>query len=407
MAKHAEELMSPEEFAAGVELSNLRLGYFLTHPRSSSSHPLKQIHRRLGEYHGKPKSMLSDRHRLLGEMIDLCDYYVGSKPARKQTSRKANTVLKLANQSRTRLLTEQTRASALEQELNKTGSGAQVGSGGFNKDLRFERLAKPGGIAVKGDALKHTAAQGTLGPVQLTGDDVNDYYALKKLLKTLDPAKVRGAGLEVLEYLSEEERAEYEVDIDVNRFWWAGTANFIDTLSNLSGDPPRTCMYACDLNGRFYARNYEGNDHNRASFCHSSFLAGDNCLCAGTMKIANGRLLEITNLSGHYTPKYEHLVDACQAILVGRLSPQGYDPGQDGYVVFGDMSNTPTFPVTSGKQTQFYRFPLRMFAQKRQRITNFMDYECVTHLTAKQQNGLFSYTNPSAAVKAGCSVPTV
>jgi hypothetical protein len=399
--------MSPEEFATGVEMSNLRLGYFVTHPLSRSSHPLKQIYARLVEYRGKPKAMLTDRHRLMGEMTDLCDYYIGGKSPKKQGSRKVNTVLKLANQCRGRLLTEQTRASALEQQMNARGGGAQVGTGGFNNDLRFERLAKPGGVAVKGDALKHAGGQGTLGDVQLTGDDVNDYYALKKLLKTLTPDKIRSANLEVLDYLSDEQRAEYEVEIDGDTFRWAATGQPIDTLSNLEGDPPRTCMYAVDLNGRFYARNYQANDHNRGSFCHSSFLAGDNVLCAGTMKIRNGRLLEITNLSGHYTPKCDHLADACQAILIGRLSPRGYDPGTDGYAVFGDMAFPTAFPVTSNKQTQFYRIPLRLFAQRRNAVLNPLAYECVTHLTAKKQNGLFSYTNAFAAMKAGCTPPNM
>ncbi len=403
MTKHAEELMDPATFAGGVQLNKLRLGYFLTHPRSADQHPLKQIHRKLTEYRGKDKAMLVDRHRLMGEIIDLCDYYIGSKDPRKQGSAKVNTVVKLANQARTRLLTEQTRASALEQKINNPGSGANVGSGGFNSGLRFERVAKPGGMAVKGDELYHKAPQ--LGNIQLTGDDVNDFYALKKLLKRVDRSTIEGAGMAVLAYLDEEERAQYEVEITSTQLRWADTGDPLHTVGNLGGDPPATTMFAADLNGRFYALHYWDLADTQGRFAHSSFLAGDNVLCAGTLKASNGRLLEISNLSGHYTPGLQHLVDACEAIMVGRMSPQGYDPAKDGYVIFGDMGNPPVFPVTNGKQTQFYRFPMKLFARNSRQIKSFLDYECCTQLTAKKQGGKFTYTNPEAAVRAGCTLP--
>jgi hypothetical protein len=405
MAKHAEELMSPEDFAAGAEVHKVRIGYFLTHRLSQDGHPLMAILRLLRQYHQTAKPMLTTRHRLLGDIIDQCDLYVGTKSPKKQLSRKATTVVRLANQARSRLLTEQTRSSELEQKLNAPGQGAKIG--GHGGGLRFERVAKAGGLAISGARFEDAARRGQLGPIELTGDDVNDYYALKKLLKTLNSDMVRGAGLEVLEYADETKRMEYEVEIEDDEFRWALSGDPIHTLTNLKGDPPKTCMYACDLNGRFYARNFEADDTNRASFCHSSFLAGDNVLSAGTMKIGNGRLLEITNLSGHYTPGLKHLVDACEAILVGRLSPHGYNPGSDGYVVFGDMGRVPEFKVTSHQQTQFYRFPLKLFAQKKTHITDYLAYECCTHLEAKRNNGLFAYTDPEAARKRGCRLPVV
>ncbi len=47
---------------------------------------------------------------------------------------------------------------------------------------------------------------------------------------------------------------------------------------------------------------------------HSSFMAGGDVMTAGTMNVDHGRLKEITNDSGHYTPDRKTLVPALQSL---------------------------------------------------------------------------------------------
>jgi hypothetical protein len=49
-------------------------------------------------------------------------------------------------------------------------------------------------------------------------------------------------------------------------------------------------------------------------FYHSSYLAGDKVLCAGTILIRAGRILGIRNNSGHYKPTADHLVNVLEAL---------------------------------------------------------------------------------------------
>jgi len=54
----------------------------------------------------------------------------------------------------------------------------------------------------------------------------------------------------------------------------------------------------------------------RHSFYHSSYLAGQSVMCAGTTKIVNGEMTLITNDSGHYRPGAGNLAQAVEALAV-------------------------------------------------------------------------------------------
>lgn len=60
---------------------------------------------------------------------------------------------------------------------------------------------------------------------------------------------------------------------------------------------------------------------------HSSFLAGGDVMSAGTMNIDSGRLHEITNSSGHYTPDKQTLVPALQTLRDGGVNVDLTDVG--------------------------------------------------------------------------------
>lgn len=68
--------------------------------------------------------------------------------------------------------------------------------------------------------------------------------------------------------------------------------------------------YAMDARGRLYVGYIKKNEQNRKDFYHSSLTGGQTVFSAGTMKIVQGKIKEITNDSGHYTPDAKHLANA-------------------------------------------------------------------------------------------------
>jgi hypothetical protein len=61
-----------------------------------------------------------------------------------------------------------------------------------------------------------------------------------------------------------------------------------------------------------YALSSTGNlhvgSHVVGHYHHSSLLAGSNVACAGEMEVRGGRLVWLSNKSGHYLPSYNHLL---------------------------------------------------------------------------------------------------
>jgi hypothetical protein len=81
-----------------------------------------------------------------------------------------------------------------------------------------------------------------------------------------------------------------------------------------------------DRNGfAIYVMDGQGNiyysfDHQQGSFHHSSLLAGADVAAAGDMTILSGRLVEISNSSGHYRPPPRSMPQ-----VVSRLKELGVD----------------------------------------------------------------------------------
>ena len=68
---------------------------------------------------------------------------------------------------------------------------------------------------------------------------------------------------------------------------------------------------------------YISFDHQQGRFHHSSILAGAAVRAAGDMTIIQGRLLALSNSSGHYKPDA-----ACLDVTLARLSALGVDVSQ-------------------------------------------------------------------------------
>ncbi len=67
----------------------------------------------------------------------------------------------------------------------------------------------------------------------------------------------------------------------------------------------------------------------------------------------------------------------------------------DGYALLADKAMQ--FPLTSNRNTGYYRFPLALFARSKGVVPNYMDFE-----VRPEANGYFRYTNPAAARNRGC-----
>jgi hypothetical protein len=75
-------------------------------------------------------------------------------------------------------------------------------------------------------------------------------------------------------------------------------------------------IFVMDASGTIYV----SFDHQQGSFHHSSLLAGAPVAAAGDMTILSGRLLAISNASGHYRPPPSSLV-----AVLARLKALGVD----------------------------------------------------------------------------------
>jgi len=117
-------------------------------------------------------------------------------------------------------------------------------------------------------------------------------------------------------YLAPEEREEYGVDIVGGVFRWAESGDLVHTggmTTHFSG--AGHAIWVCSAERRFYCA-----DHVAGSFHHSSFLGGVPVMGAGEWAIDRGRLVIISNKTGHYRAGFEEMFR-----VMLRLSANGVD----------------------------------------------------------------------------------
>jgi len=113
-------------------------------------------------------------------------------------------------------------------------------------------------------------------------------------------------------YMSKMQRLSYMAAIEDGRFYRATDGSVIDMSGTTVADDlgqgdageKATAIYACDrYGGLFLVKNdLKDKDGKSLQLNHSTLLAGNEVLCAGTISIKKGALMGITNLSGHYRP---------------------------------------------------------------------------------------------------------
>ncbi|MDK3022024.1 hypothetical protein QO239_05320 [Cupriavidus taiwanensis] len=108
-------------------------------------------------------------------------------------------------------------------------------------------------------------------------------------------------------YLSKNERMRYMAIV--------GNGGLLYDVNDqpITTDAVRVTAYAMDKYGSLFIKDAEPlND--AMFFNHSSFNAGNDVICAGTLIIRNGSLRVIDNNSGHYKPTRENLHN-CLSVL--------------------------------------------------------------------------------------------
>lgn len=126
------------------------------------------------------------------------------------------------------------------------------------------------------------------------------------------------------QYLSSTDRAKYRIHfnggIAQQMQWWLNNTKvvnadskngYVDNLGWRAGH----AGYALSLGGDFFSGLHIGGAPGQGTnFYHSSYMGGDTVRCAGTWKIVNGKLLEITDSSGHYQPTIQHMLGCIETL---------------------------------------------------------------------------------------------
>ena len=147
---------------------------------------------------------------------------------------------------------------------------------------------------------------------------LNPKYRTTPMLEAFAGEDVPGNavwGTRVL-YLADSEREAYRLHI-VNGLIYDSQGNLFDTAdaSSLHTDRPRA-IFVMDDDGNFYA----SKSHSAGEFHHSSLIAGRPVAAAGEMEVQEGRLVALSDRSGHYRPRRAFTGQA-----IDRLKKNGVD----------------------------------------------------------------------------------
>jgi hypothetical protein len=107
-----------------------------------------------------------------------------------------------------------------------------------------------------------------------------------------------------VQYLDKYQREEKELHIENGVIYNSLGEKFHtgEMKTNVAGNG--WAIYVRSTDNRIYAYSHQQN-----VFHHSSFLSGSPVCSAGELAVSNGKLIGITNKSGHYKPELNHFYD--------------------------------------------------------------------------------------------------
>jgi len=178
-------------------------------------------------------------------------------------------------------------------------------------DLVFEEIEEifnPSGLSKLSSKANYSAAA-------LEPDGHGTYAMLEEFNGENLPNNFVWPGAQV-KYLNHGERRRYELHLRNGKIFDAD-GNLFDTASSStlwSSGGKAICVMS--KSGNIFASKYQ----EMGLFHHSSFLAGQPVAFAGEIEVEDGKLLEITNRSGHYKPPRKALQQ-----FMTELSHRGID----------------------------------------------------------------------------------
>ena len=352
----------------------------------------KAIRVQLANFWGADKTQLTTRWAALQSIHDLCAAYKGEKETTERSGNRAVFAETLGNQAIRRLNQEKGKATNYGFKVNEvpitdsaTRRSPGKAVGGQNQahgDVRFER-AMPQGSVYHG---KQVADQAQ-GKVELVGDDLQDAYALRALVKKMEKEGLYKDFQKAykIPYFTDTERTAHQVTIQSNQLTWQGSPLSTPGIKGPEkGVSDHQAMYAIGQGGAIYVRK------DIKKFNHSCFTAGDSVICAGMITALNGRLIHISNGSGHYGPGMNELLDACDV-----FAESPYVDYSDAYVLYMDFANL--YGRGGAKE---YRIPFQRFLQANGMVVAPQRYEA----TVKDFEYAYSYVDPRSAYTGGARI---
>jgi hypothetical protein len=124
-------------------------------------------------------------------------------------------------------------------------------------------------------------------------------------------------------YLDEAEREQHRLFVDADgNLRRASDNELFDTSSANTvwgGEDGGRAIFVMDRDGNLYASNYQA----RGDFHHSSLLAGGEVAGAGEIRVDNGRIIDMTDKSGHYQPSADLNDNAVDELRRQGLNTEG------------------------------------------------------------------------------------
>lgn len=244
----------------------------------------------------------------LMEILHACKDWLAAKGAKDSSNfqRRREVVLQLANSVFSRLQYETF-------ELNKSrtqGGARQVGQlKGLSPGYTHERstyLTSGKTAAVSGSTVSLLTEMAGKHP-EWSWSPNKPFSQLSeqefvKVMNNLGPM-LAGIQTEVL-FMPKNERRNYMLIID-GGYIYNGFNQRFDTSRSQGGYP-----YVIDGYGSIYSTDHTAVERDlplEQRFNHSTFNAGKDVVCAGMIKVVNGRLRYLDNNSGHYKPLRQNL----------------------------------------------------------------------------------------------------
>lgn len=296
-----------------------------------------------------------------------CRLYLSKKEAKGKDmgSQKYLTVSQLETSLIDQVTKERNKADALGLKVNQyqhiAGGIAMGKNNPKHSQVKYEHAIGgilPGGKIVNGHSLWEAAQS---GGVKFTGNDSRDAFILRAWLKQMAASGRLLPELDPLEYADASERKKYELTFTTTTCMQGATP-----FSTVKGGVPSengAGPFVIALDGTWYAKSGKFFDK---KFHHSSFLSGAPVMLAGTMRVNDGKLIYISNNSGHYAPKIADLLNG-----VKELPNCGLDQAarHDVSVLAQD------FEGKYGSPGCMYLFPYAAFSRNRGDIANPANYE--------------------------------